>query len=74
MTTTPSARPAPGGWNWVDMGLLPRSTVVTKLLEAWDGLFEASCPCGRDVDWDAFTFQPICTCSPMFIEVKEEST
>lgn len=75
-TTEPTTQPtAPaGGWNWVTRYRdLPPATQITKLLDAWDGLFTADCPCGREVEWDAFTFQPICTCPPMSIELEEES-
>lgn len=60
---TPEPILRPGGWGWLTGSCLPRSeNVRTKIESMWDGLFTATCPCGRDTFWDAFSFQPICIC------------
>lgn len=29
----------------------------------WDGLYQATCPCGRLVWWNAYLNRPLCICS-----------
>lgn len=70
MTMTEPTPPV-SGWAWVLQGLgaLPRQR--TQHQRGWDGLFRAACGCGRDVDWDAFRLQPICSCPVLFRELLE---
>lgn len=68
MTTTNEPQPASsgthpvGGWGWVlrNLGVIPKQR--TEHERGWDGLYRAHCPCGRDVDWDAYNHRPICSC------------
>lgn len=67
MTTDPPLTlAAVGGWSCLQPRLIigDHGVLCTDLTHLWNGVFTAACPCGRTVNWDARTHQPLCTCPP----------